>query len=429
MIYLIISLITIMVIDFYFFKSFISPRILFLASFTGAMILMYLNRIQWDVNLIPKFYVYVISAIFSFIIGTFLIDTLSKFLKIEKNIIKLDKLNVMARPSSLLILISIICSITYMYLIVKEVGYNSNISQFLRAVYNKTVENNGTHGFLTNQMLEIVAASARISFFQIILDKYIVKLRYSHLMNYFNIILFLIVSVISTDRNIFIRFSLFCIVIWVLFYIESNKVGMRNINFKIIRKLILYFVIFLSVFYLLGKSKNYTSNFTRALGIYGGSGLYDFNLFLKQFRANELTYGRTTFKALLKTLSTLSGSEIGYNQKVFEKMIAFKSSVGYVYVSNIYSSLRPFVLDFGYLGMWLFPFFQGMFFEYIFTLTKRKLFGFSWIFYALMIYPTIYYAIDDQFFTRLHLGLVYEIFWVVIFYILVSIPVRFTFKH
>lgn len=163
--------------------------------------------------------------------------------------------------------------------------------------------------------------------------------------------------------------------------------------------------------------------------IYGGSGLYNFNLFLKSFSGDVFTNGSTTFSALIKTVMTLFSDNYNSTSKIFDDMIEFKSSTGYIYVSNIYSSLKPFVVDFGFWGMIIFPFIQGVFFEFLYKLTKKRDYGFSWIFYALMVYPTIYYAILDQFFTRLHLGLVYEIFWVVIFYILVSIPVRFTFKH
>ena len=76
-------------------------------------------------------------------------------------------------------------------------------------------------------------------------------------------------------------------------------------------------------------------------------------------------------------------------------------------------------MDFGYFGVILFPMILGIFFEYIYILTKRKIYGFSWLFYSMCVYPILYFVIAEQFFGRMHLGRVYEIFWVAFFYFLI----------
>ncbi|WP_261447090.1 hypothetical protein, partial [Streptococcus mitis] len=71
---------------------------------------------------------------------------------------------------------------------------------------------------------------------------------------------------------------------------------LKNINFKIIRNSIVFGLIALGTFYIFGQMKGYTSNFQRVVGLYGGSGLYNFNIYLDKFPSVSLQWGSETFK-------------------------------------------------------------------------------------------------------------------------------------
>ena len=90
--------------------------------------------------------------------------------------------------------------------------------------------------------------------------------------------------------------------------------------------------------------------------------------------------------------------------------------------------MRPFLMDFGYFGMIIFPAVLGIIFEFIFSISQRHKYDLIWVIYAASIYPIAYFTILDQFFARIHLGSVYEIFWLVVFYIYIQRNIKFRVK-
>ena len=95
-------------------------------------------------------------------------------------------------------------------------------------------------------------------------------------------------------------FYTFCI--FILLYRPTQK---SNINFKIVKKAIPFISLGIVAFFLLGKSKNYQSDFGRAISIYTGSGLYAFTLFVQQFNTKEMTYGFSTFYTIYGVLQKI----------------------------------------------------------------------------------------------------------------------------
>ena len=81
--------------------------------------------------------------------------------------------------------------------------------------------------------------------------------------------------------------------------------------------------------------------------------------------------------------------------------------------------MRPYADDFGLIGMIVFPGFMGVFFELLYIAAKKYRFGFAWAFYAITVYPVVYFTVAEQFFRRLHLGIVYELGWFTLIYICV----------
>ncbi|HFI0512071.1 TPA: O-antigen polymerase, partial [Streptococcus suis] len=161
--------------------------------------------------------------------------------------------------------------------------------------------------------------------------------------------------------------------------------------------------------------------------LYGGSGLYNFNILLNNSNGYQLKMGEETFKSVKVLLNTIFGTVSQETITFFDPQIAYKSSTGFVYISNIYSALRPFLIDFGYLGMILFPGFIGIFYESLYSIAMKHKYNFSWIIYSALIYSVVYFSISEQFFARIHLGSMYEIFWLIVFYQYVKSPIRFYF--
>ncbi|MBF0777815.1 O-antigen polymerase [Streptococcus cuniculi] len=405
-------------LDFYRWRSLIRPTILFLLSFVLASSIIMFNQRNWDVVLSDRFMVYTLTAIGSFYLGTLLIDYLPFRKKSPRPLSthSTEDLSILAEPSKVLFGLAIIAMIAYILLIFRGIELSTDVSFMLRQIYDRNVEHNGSNTFIVNQLVKLLTAIANISFFQFLLDTYVVKTRKHQWTHGVIIMLFLLMAVISTDRNILLRFFIYCAVLWILFFTATSKGKITRAHFKPLLRLALYLLITVGIFYLFGKLKGYKSDFGRAISLYGGSGLYNFNLYIEKFIPNHLHWGATTFKSFLGILGRLGFVQFVHKGASFSEYITYTSSTGAFYHSNIYSAMRPFVDDFAYVGVLIFPFVMGITFETLYGLTQKQKYSFSWIFYSLTVYPLAYFTIAEQFFARMHLGLVYEIGWVLILY-------------
>lgn len=423
---LLISVIALLIIELKLRESFAAPSVIFLLSFLMASSLIFINLKNWDVVLSNKFLLYVFTAIFSFLLATHLTRFLYRGRKKEKK--SISTYSRIAKPSVFLMIVSTLAFLVYVMIFIRRNGFSLNLTALLSTTYSNNVSSNGNSGgFLDNQMLKIVTAIAYITFYQLLLSIYVVKVKNSRFITFYNIILFLLVAVLSTDRNILLRFFIYGFVLWIMFFLDTNKGYVRNINFKIIRRAIIYGAIAMSVFYLFGQLKGYTSNFQRVIGLYGGSGLYNFNLYLNKFSDSNLLWGEETLKYAKHLLFSILGIP-DQSFTIFDEPVIYKTSTGFAYISNIYSSMRPFLMDFGYFGMIIFPAVLGIIFEFIFSISQRHKYDLIWVIYAASIYPIAYFTISDQFFARIHLGSVYEIFWLVVFYIYIQRNIKFRVK-
>lgn len=423
MIYFIFAIFIILfLIEYFFQRSYIAPISLFLLSFLMAVVIIIININDWNVHINFRFIPYIFTAVASFMAGCLLVSVFSKSSALIGKVQISDyQRRVLSGnyPVTMMLLISGMCTAVYLFMMLRNVGFSDGIRAALRTIYDEAVTGNNGN-FIIHQMQEIVIAVAEINFFQLLVIRYIQKKRTFNVKLVITIIFFMVCMIVSTDRNIFIRFVLYCMCMWVLFYTKTSTKTKQKTNWKILIKMLLSFVIILLLFYALGKAKNYTSNLNRMVGIYGGSGLYNFNLFLDGFNSSDLKYGNSTFSEFqntLKTLGLLGGDVAG--TVTHNEFIYYRSPTGYVYASNIYSAMKPYVEDFGFVGVIIYPMVLGVLFEVLYKKTQNQSFGFSWIFYSLMIYPVVYFTITEQFFRRFHLGMVYEIGWSMFFYFLI----------
>lgn len=425
---LLISVVVLLIFELKLRQHFAAPSVLLLLSCLMASSFIFINRNNWDVSLSFKFFIYVITAILSFILSTYLVQLIFKKDRVIK-ILDDKKIQTIARPRLSLAIMITIAFVIYSSLYVKRVGFSSDLTALLSNAYSLNVLNNGNSGgFMENQTLKIITGIAYISTYQFLLQKFIVKLKLPQVTNFYNIIVFFLTAILSTDRNILLRFFIYTLVLWILFFSYVNSEYVKNISFKIVSRLLLSVGVILLILYLVGKMKGYTSDFSRSMGLYAGSGLNNFNLFLNNVYDGQLQWGGVTFKGVKGVIDTILGNNVE-SISFFDEVIAFRASTGFVYISNIYSAMRPFVLDFGYFGVIFFPMLMGIIFEILFSMSMRRRLGLAWIIYAALIYPVIYFFILEQFFSRIHFGSVYEILWIIIFYLYVAAPIKFKLRR
>ncbi len=423
MIYLIVIVLIVLIgLEYKLQKSYIAPTMLLLLAFLLASGMIAANVTNWEVKIYGRFVLYIFTAIASFAVGCLIIHLLFG-MKPNRETEPLSEHQYKVfhgnYPYKLMLFVSLVCTLGYLYLMIRNVGFSGGVSGTLRAIYENITSGN-ENGFIVNQLNEIMVAVAKISVFQVLVLRYIRKGRCFRLSLFLPVICFMLCMVVSTDRNIFIRFILYCLTLWILFYAVTRAQKKQVKNGRILKKTVIIVVVIALVFYGLGKVKNYTSSIGRMLGIYAGSGLYNFNLYLKDFSGKHLQYGNSTFSSfqnLLKTFGFLGGhpQEIAAHGE----FITYRSANGYVYSSNIYSGMRPYADDFGIWGVILFPLILGLIFELLYFLTQKRKYGYTWLLYALLTYAVVYVPIAEQFFKRFHLGMVYEIGWVTVMYLII----------
>ncbi len=404
-------------------KDLLSPWFLLCLAIFASYSIILLNYTNWEVKINGTFILYVTTAIIAFGAGCLLVSALRPLpAAADRGLIKVrvDDYNYKKPyPVNLFIVLSVVCAALYVYRLFSDAGSEaSSISEKIRAIYDKIVNENYSPGFIFNQCFEILTAVAYVNTYRLFLRFYSKTDKISRIKLIIPIAVFLVAVVFSSDRNIFIRYAFYAICLLVLFFRENY--GKKNVNLKIIQIVVILMLVMVLLFFLMGTLKQYKSDIFKSLSIYGGSGLYDFNLWIKDFN-EPLMHGKSTFYTFLTSVQTVFkplGVDFGDFGLVtrFDPFISYASSNGYVYSSNIYTALKPYVEDFGYFGVIIFPFVIGLFYQWLFLRAKKSKYGFNWVLFCMLIYPVIFFPILEQLFRRFHLGLIYEIGWCAIIY-------------
>lgn len=405
-------------------KDLLSPWFLLCLAITVSFFIVTLNYSKWEVKINGTFIVFVLCALMSWGVGAALVRRLSPRAEscgMLKTQLPVKSSGVKRRyPAELFIIVSLAFMLGYVTKLFLSVSDVPSITAKLRQIYDNTV-NGYSPGTIFIQMREVVVAIAYINTFRLFQRLFSGKDGVSVIKLIVPIVAFGVVVLVSTDRNIFLRYAIYFICLFVLFLRENIKSD--KVNVRIVQCVLVLLLLMVIIFFIMGKMKQYKSDIFHSLSIYGGSGLYDFNLWLETFDG-KLQYGVSTFQTFLGSLESIlkplgiSFGDIVQNNR-FDPFIEYTTSGGFVYTSNIYSAFKPYVEDFGCLGMVIFPFVTGMFYEWLYLKVKRSKYSYSWLIYCALIYPVIFYPIAEQLFRRFHLGIVYEIFWLTAIYLAV----------
>ncbi len=402
-------------------KDLLSPWFLLCLSILGAYSLVLLNYENWQVVIYPKFVVYVTTALIMFGLGCAVVRA-RKAAVLKKASKRLPIDDVLPSepthyPAKLVAIVSFVLTAIYC---ARMLSFASGVSGFmnkLRYVY----ESKMPAGFIFNQAMEISVMLAYVSAFKLMQSIFSHKDKTNKFLLVIPIILASVLCMIQTDRNRFIQLALFVILIYAMFYIENTKKKNRK---GLILQILIMGLVVVVLFYLFGKVKNYKSDIGRSIGIYAGSGLYNFNLWLEDF-SGPLHYGGATFYVsmdIFEYMFSLVGAnvELSYNVPIVE-YITYISPNGYVFSSNIYSALRSYVEDFGYFGVIFVPFCFGMLHQWLYAKAKEKKYSIWSILYCFMVHPLICIPILERYFTISFVGFTYQIFWVsVLYYVLIG---------
>lgn len=419
-------LITLLILAYFGGKrKFLSPWFLLCAMTSVSFLLVLFNYQNWEVHINGRFILYISAALLAFGAGTALWNSLQKKQITVAEPLPLETVRYTRKyPVDLFLILSCLLAVGYIGKLFIDVdGFSLPFSAALRKIYDSVSNENYSPGILFNQMSEIVLAIAYINTFRLLLKIFNKKGSNKDNISYIKLLIPILVAfimtLISTDRNIFLRYGIYFICLWMLFYYNNCKT--KHANFKIVLGVGVAVAVAAVLFFFMGKMKQYASDFTRMMSIYGGSGLYNFNLWIAEYDAAPM-WGASTFTQFLGTLGVFFkpfGIDLHGTVNRIDPFIQYTAANGYEYSSNIYTALKPFVEDFGFLGVLIFPFAMGVFYQWLYRKTQKSKYGMWWLLYCILIYPVLFFPILEQLFRRLHLGMLYEIAWPLILYCLV----------
>ena len=208
-------------------KDLLSPWFLLCLMFFATFIIVLCNYANWEIRINGIFVLYVSTAIISFGLGGLLIKQLciSKAIKPQScNNILVNETNVPKKyPVYLLLAISAVLALIYVYRLLSSVPNAGSFSDKLRAIYNNIIYNGYTPGFLFNQMREVVTAIAYVNTYRLMIKLFSRKDSVSIVALVLPIFIFVVTALVTSDRNIFIRYAFYFICLYVLFFRESYK--------------------------------------------------------------------------------------------------------------------------------------------------------------------------------------------------------------
>lgn len=205
------------------------------------------------------------------------------------------------------------------------------------------------------------------------------------------------ISILSTGRTLIMRMFIYTLVIVIIFLYEKYNWN-YHINTKIFRISLVVVTLFLVSFYILGflTGKSNNTDFLDVISIYVGSPIAALNEFFENpIRNTDFLWGGNTLfgfytiiRRFIDTIPELSAPL---------EFISFKGGQA----TNIYTPIRRYYQDFGYLGVIVIAFFIGYFYKLYLLKIKTNSNTISTILYAYAFYPLVEIIIEERIFMDL----------------------------
>lgn len=416
---LIITCITcIGIIYFFSNRDILSPSMLLCIGYLIAGISCAMNVDEWEVSLHWNTYIILFTGIVAFCLPEIYMYIISKISSIyRKNNRKLINSiileNSIINISNLKIIVCCLFNILVAYLYLLEIirisgGYHGSFSKMMniyRSAYS--YENVALKSYVIQ--LSKISKGIGYTFLFVFINNVFATNRLKGNWKYiFPTILFLLMTFLKGGR---LNIIAFCMAIIFLIYFNWNKKyhWKKVVNGKVIKVALIIFFAFILVFYgtksLVGRQSK--RNLVDYITTYFGGSIQLLDEYLNSFivvkeNSNE------TFPGIIQSLNKLKFTNIS-----IRKSLEFRHVVDGAYLGNIYTGLRRYYNDFGYLGLILIQMIYSIFFNILYR-KIRKIKDYSYskifmiIFYSYNLFALITQAMEDHFFIDLSLGLMFE---------------------
>lgn len=298
-------------------------------------------------------------------------------------------------------------------------GANSLSEAILLFRVNTIINNNeaGTISSLVSNLLTLCKISTYFFSYCFWYEYFIFRKK-----NFIYLIFFIIpitISLLEGGREgVVVIILTFFIIMYLLWLINNNwkKVVSLKLFLMISSILILFLILFSSVgLYILGrneqfeKSLNITENIFRQISIYVGAPLKLLDMYMyTDYSMNNLTGGMSTFRNIYIFL----GKYFNINEWIVPISFGgeFRIDNGQL-LGNVYTMFRPYIQDFGYIGLIILTILMGLIMGYMYFLIRYKQ-SFNIINFNIVLYSMLFICLIEGFFSDIFYRILFSTFFI-----------------
>lgn len=333
--------------------------------------------------------------------------------------IRVKKLNIMV--TELAFIFINICYFRYTYQLSVIAGNRIGISGMIS--YARHASNYLNTGFdmpvIVSQGIVITKCAAYVFLFAFVYNLMNDRLRGRYFLLLLPCVSHSVNIILSTARIGFIEFFVYIFFITMVMLMKKKNVSLR-INRTFMKMAAVSLAAFLIIFTVLG----YATGKTQYLGalnailLYIGGSIIAFHQYLNKRPSREF-FGKETLRLFYAFLSKL-----GFDTPEYESYFLEFTNIGENASTNVYTALRRYLQDYGFLGSAFVLFVLGFLYGHFFKLViEGKKTGIALINTAAFAWPVFLFSIEEYSFKNL-LGIssLYQIFYTFLLYYLFMKP-------
>lgn len=414
--FLLISVLFLGVASYFIFnKDILSPTILLIAGYMIAILSAIINIDEWGINLHLNTVSIILFGIFSFMIGEIIIR------KIKINIRGNNEQKIKPyKIKNYKILIILVFQILTLILLYKEVlriasisgDINGNIMTAFRQQITYSTDSVSRINSLVQQMMKINSSAGIIFLFIFVRNYIITRGIWNNIKYLFPVFLYLTQGFMQGGRGHLIKIS---VIVLVVGYITTNHLNKSKfkLSFKLFRNIIICVIAFFGIFYfskeLVGRQVEV--NFLEYITRYSGGSI---QLLDQYMQGPKISYdgiiGAETFPGLYGSMNKL-----GFTNISLIKSLEFRYTTTGIFLGNIYTGLRRFFNDFGWMGVFICQLIMSFVFNFMYKIVKiskcsKRRYNFMLLLYSYMLYCVPQQAMEDSFFISIiSVGFIVEV--------------------
>lgn len=402
----------------------ISPWFVSIVMFIISTVFVVINKRNWSIAISADIVIVISTALLFFGFGEissrfilFRRDVFQKYNRDYKAIIISNKLIFLLNCISVCILLLYFKRIRDIAFIAGFTPGEDLLLQYIRlGLLQHNISLGPVLSFSTFFLRSLAYVLTFVTVYNNITEKNI-KLR-SNLNLMFSTVVYLVQNSLSANRGLFIEYFSFVIIIFAILKIKQAD-SRSIINRRIIKLAMYSFISFLIIFIFLGSLKGHNDiDVISIISLYAGGSILALDKFLLSSKLTSQIFGKESLIAVNHLLNLLNITDVE-SSRVLEFV-----NIGADLSTNIYTSLKRFIADFGFVGMYFIQYIIGLFFGIVYTIIKSSSkVNILIILYGILFMQIIYQSIDDQFLVSfLSVTQVLTFFFVFIIYLILIKP-------